>query len=62
MLTVDVLLDDRHPLSVRYRVNSNCTRESSIAMFAGRIREFRLPFSQRLWMTTAISRSTLRVR
>lgn len=34
-------------LSGRYRVSSNCTRGSSIAMFAGRISGFRSPFSHR---------------
>ena len=49
-------------LSERYRVNSNCTRGSSIEMFAGRISGLRSPFSQRLWITAAISRNTPRVR
>ena len=49
-------------LSERYRVSSNWTRGSSIGMFAGRISGVLSPFSHRLWITAAISRSTPRVR
>ncbi len=49
-------------LSERYRVSSDCTRASSMGTVDGRISGFLSPFSQRLWITAAISRSTPRVR
>jgi hypothetical protein len=49
-------------LSERYRVSSNCTRGSSIGTVEGKISGLRSPFSQRLWITAAIRRSTPRVR